>query len=52
MGRNPSDMASIAVTHTEPQVFTNAWRDAIPYGPDGGSAHRLAGWERQAEAPE
>jgi hypothetical protein len=25
-------MASIALTQTEHQAFTNAWRNAIPYG--------------------
>jgi len=28
-------MASIAVTKAEHQAFTNAWRQAIPYGPSG-----------------
>jgi hypothetical protein len=32
MGQKVRDMLSIAVTRTEHQVFTNAWRDAIPYG--------------------
>lgn len=35
MGQNVGDMASIAVTRAEHQVFTNAWRAAIPYGPQG-----------------
>lgn len=35
-------MASIAVTKAEHQVFTNAWRLAIPYGSNGtGMATRL-----------
>jgi hypothetical protein len=42
MGQKTSDMASIAVTRAEHQVFTNAWRTAIPYGPEGtGMATRL-----------
>jgi len=32
LGQNSNDMASIALTQTEHQVFTNAWRNAIPYG--------------------
>jgi hypothetical protein len=35
-------MASIAVTGAEHQLFTNAWRKAIPYGPEGtGMATRM-----------
>jgi hypothetical protein len=32
MGRNTADMAAIVVTRAEHEVFTNAWRQAIPYG--------------------
>jgi RHS repeat-associated protein len=32
MGQSAGDMASVAVTQAEHQVFTNAWRQAIPYG--------------------
>jgi len=32
LGRRPRDMLSVAVTDDEHQVFTNAWRKAIPYG--------------------
>jgi RHS repeat-associated protein len=32
LGVHPADMASVAVTRAEHQVFTNAWRAAIPYG--------------------
>ncbi|SHJ18706.1 RHS repeat-associated core domain-containing protein [Malonomonas rubra DSM 5091] len=32
LGTAPGDMASVAVTRAEHQVFTNAWRKAIPYG--------------------
>jgi hypothetical protein len=32
MQQSPRDMLSAAVTKTEHQVFTNAWRKAIPYG--------------------
>lgn len=32
LGIDPNDMASIALTPAEHQVFTNAWRKAIPYG--------------------
>ncbi|MCR6712221.1 MAG: hypothetical protein NVV57_05790 [Demequina sp.] len=32
MGGNTSDWASIVVTRSEHQAFTNAWRQAIPYG--------------------
>lgn len=31
-GQRASQMLSIAVTPTEQQVFTNAWRAAFPYG--------------------
>ena len=31
----PKDMPSVAVTKSEHQVFTNAWRKAIPYGANG-----------------
>lgn len=32
MGESAGDMASVAVTQAEHQAFTNAWRQAIPYG--------------------
>ncbi len=32
LGVKAADMASIALTNTEHQVFTNAWRALIPYG--------------------
>ena len=32
MGESAGDMASVAVTKVEHQVFTNGWRQAIPYG--------------------
>jgi RHS repeat-associated protein len=32
LGQNSDNMASIALTQTEHQAFTNAWRNAIPYG--------------------
>jgi RHS repeat-associated protein len=32
LGQNSDKMASMALTQTEHQVFTNAWRNAIPYG--------------------
>ena len=32
LGQSADDMLSIAVTPAEHQVFTNAWRQAIPYG--------------------
>ncbi len=32
MGQNTADMSAIVVTRAEHQVFTNAWRQAIPYG--------------------
>ncbi len=32
MGIKPGEMDAIAVTKTEHQAFTNAWRKAIPYG--------------------
>ncbi len=42
MGQKASGMASIAVSNTEHQAFTNAWRRAIPYGPNGtGMATRI-----------
>lgn len=38
MGQSPGQMASVAVTSTEHQAFTNAWRARIPYGPGGTGA--------------
>lgn len=35
VGQNSRQMASIVVTPAEHQAFTNAWRAAIPYGPNG-----------------
>lgn len=35
MGGSTDDWATIVVTRSEHQVFTNAWRQAIPYGQDG-----------------
>jgi hypothetical protein len=35
MGQKSGDMASVAVTRAEHQVFTNAWRQAIPYWAEG-----------------
>ena len=32
LGQSTDDMLSVAVTQAEHQVFTNAWRQAIPYG--------------------
>jgi hypothetical protein len=32
LGESADDMMSIAVTQAEHQAFTNAWRQAIPYG--------------------
>jgi RHS repeat-associated protein len=32
LGQKVGDMSSIALTKAEHQVFTNAWRKAIPYG--------------------
>lgn len=32
MGGNTDDWATVVVTRAEHQVFTNAWRQAIPYG--------------------
>jgi hypothetical protein len=32
MGGNATQRMSVAVTPAEHQVFTNAWRQAIPYG--------------------
>ena len=32
LGFKAGDMASIALTKAEHQVFTNAWRQLIPYG--------------------
>ena len=32
LGQAESQMLSVAVTRAEHQVFTNAWRQAIPYG--------------------
>ena len=38
MGQNARQMTSVAVTRAEHQQFTNAWRAAIPYGPNGTGA--------------
>lgn len=35
MGQTVGDMPSVVVTRAEHQVFTNAWREAISYGPNG-----------------
>lgn len=35
MGQAIGEMPSIVVTRAEHQVFTNAWREAIPYGSNG-----------------
>ncbi|MDX8036021.1 DNRLRE domain-containing protein [Lentzea sp. BCCO 10_0856] len=35
MGGNTDDWATIVLTRSEHQVFTNAWRQAIPTGPGG-----------------
>jgi RHS repeat-associated protein len=35
LGQNARQMASVAVTKAEHQVFTNAWRALIPYGETG-----------------
>ena len=35
MRQTVGDMPSVVVTRAEHQVFTNAWREAIPYGPTG-----------------
>ena len=42
MSQSVGDMPSVVVTRAEHQVFTNAWREAIPYGPNGtGMATRV-----------
>jgi hypothetical protein len=40
MGQKVGDMLSVAVTNEEHQVFTAAWRAAIPYG--AGTANATA----------
>jgi hypothetical protein len=35
LGQNARQGLSIAVTQAEHQAFTNAWRQAIPYGAQG-----------------
>ena len=54
--RNIRDWATIVVTRAEHQVFTNAWRRAIPYGAGTRSASRtqIEGAARQiyADYPE
>ncbi|MCU7880013.1 MAG: hypothetical protein KZQ66_03605 [Candidatus Thiodiazotropha sp. (ex Lucinoma aequizonata)] len=32
LGTSPNNMLAIALTKNEHQVFTNAWRNAVPYG--------------------
>ncbi len=48
MGQSADDMASIAVTKAEHQAFTNAWRNAIPYGANGTGAATRAQVEAAA----
>lgn len=56
IGGNTDDWASIVVTRSEHQVFTNAWRQAIPYGAGTRTASRaqIEGAARQiyADYPE
>ena len=40
LGQNARQMAAVAVTKTEHQGFTNAWRAAIPYGQGTANATR------------
>src|SRR5690606_9601281 len=40
LGQNARQMASVAVTKAEHQAFTNAWRQAIPYGQGTANATR------------
>jgi len=40
LGVNPNSMQAIALTPAEHQVFTNAWRQAIPYGQGTANATR------------
>ena len=40
LGQDAGQMASVAVTKAEHQVFTNAWRAAIPYGQGTANATR------------
>jgi hypothetical protein len=40
MGQNPRQALPVAVTPAEHQAFTNAWRDAIPYGAGTANATR------------
>lgn len=49
MGGNTDDWATIVVTRSEHQVFTNAWRRAIPYGAGTRTASRaqIEGTARQ-----
>ncbi len=40
LGQDPKDMLSVAVTRTEHQSFTNAWRGEIGYGARTAGASR------------
>jgi hypothetical protein len=56
MQSSTNDWATIVVTRSEHQVFTNAWRQAIPYGRGTQTASRdqIEGAARQiyADYPE
>ena len=45
LGINADDMLSVALTTTEHQKFTNAWRSMIPYGSDYSELTREKLWD-------
>ncbi len=49
IGQTVEDMPSIVLTQAEHRVFTNAWRNAIPYGPSGTGAATPAQVEGAAQ---
>jgi hypothetical protein len=46
---NTDNMLSIVLTKEEHQVFTNSWRQAIPYGTDYAQASREFLWSKAQE---
>lgn len=42
-------MSSVAVTKDEHQIFTNAWRQVIPYGTDYSSLTKKQIWDAAQE---
>jgi hypothetical protein len=49
LGMDVNEMASIALTKAEHDVFTQAWRDAIPYGAGTDAATRSLVYQKARE---